>query len=208
MDEELLERLRRLMQQRSDVTQVSMPAPPPAVGRPDVSGASLWVRELAQSPTADSLYRVGGSPRTVRDMPNPDRPIGAGAYQRERDEVEMHPYRDLWEGAYTREPNPVVTSEGMERQRSPRETFAHEIGHRGRQDEPGAEAFMHAFDVLSKTGDSPSRDAVMRALAAVEGKKPGTQAEAERMLEHPSLLFQSHPGRRRPTLDVLKMLPR
>lgn len=205
MDEDLLERLRQMVQARPDVTRASMPAPPPAVGRPAIpENTSPWIRELATSPTADSLYRLGGSPKTVRDMPNPDRPRGAGAYSAAQDEIEMHPYRNLWEGAYTREPNPVITPSGTERRRSPRETFAHEIGHRQTPSESQAEAFMHAFDILSKTGDAPTRDAVLRALAAVERQKPGTRAQAEQMLESPSLLFQSHPGRKRPTFDALK----
>lgn len=148
-------------------------------------GTEPWMRAMYTSPMADSTYQVAGVPAVLDELPERLYARAAGRVSGKGDTLSMHPFRDLWDGAYN-----LVPADGHD---EPRDTFLHEQGHRyaglDRREEP-AEAFMRAFDVLSKTGSDTAGMGAM--LDSADSRFPGTRGMSDRLLREP--LFADHPA--------------
>lgn len=154
-----------------------------------------WLRAMYTSPMADSTYQLAGVPKSLTalepwdgrraGMVVPDLPEGMPE-RKGMDELFMHPQERLWDAD-----NPwgvKVQNDHTE----PRDTFLHEQGHRygGIGGEGKAEAFMQAFDVLSKTGSDTAGMGAM--LDSADSRFPGTRGMSDRLLREP--LFADHPA--------------
>lgn len=149
-------------------------------GRRVDPGAPEWLRRFYSGPQADSANQLGrGIPKSLGAIPSNMLAIAAGrnVHRDGRDRVELHPFEDLWDKVYN-----VQTED-----RSPRDTYLHEQGHRHQGgSEVQAERFAQVYDMLARTSHDTA--GIGKSL---DSAGQFSQLLAESMLRLP--LFAQHP---------------